>query len=339
MESDVTRTAVPVFDSFHSVEPDEARAFWEGQFDVRAVMADPAPGERFEMRVDVMRLGPIETSVHRYSTSIIAEFDYQDAYACLRADLGRLVVRQDGVAVSGTNGGITVSNPASGPVTAYNGTGSGTSAMRIDAVAVRSTLETLLERPIRAPLRFVPRPDVGRGAGRAWLHQFDLLVELGRSRDSAALHPIVAAPLTEALLAGMLLAFDHPYREQLEHPARCHPRTIKNAVDAIHANPEHTHTVASLALLCGVSPRTLQDGFRRHLDVSPMSYLRHVRLDRAHDDLRSGRAGSVSDAAQRWGLSHLGRFAAAYRHRYGIAPSATYAKARAVPSPRRPGGR
>jgi AraC-like DNA-binding protein len=31
----------------------------------------------------------------------------------------------------------------------------------------------------------------------------------------------------------------------------------------------------------------------------------------------------VADAAYRWGFNHLGRFAAAYREKYGVSPSRT----------------
>jgi len=90
----------------------------------------------------------------------------------------------------------------------------------------------------------------------------------------------------------------------------------------MHEGPDRPHTSASLAALAGVSVRTLQDGFRQHVGVPPMVYLRRLRLTRAHDDLRTGRAATVAEAAQKWGFSHLGRFAAAYRAKYGALPSA-----------------
>jgi transcriptional regulator GlxA family with amidase domain len=104
-------------------------------------------------------------------------------------------------------------------------------------------------------------------------------------------------------------------------PAR--PRTIKRALQAIHAHPEQPLTTAALAALSGVSVRTVQEGFRRHVGMPPMAYLRDVRLAHVHDDLRTGKVRSVAQAAHRWGFNHLGRFAAAYQHRYGVAPSAT----------------
>ncbi|WP_160057046.1 helix-turn-helix transcriptional regulator, partial [Shewanella litoralis] len=79
-----------------------------------------------------------------------------------------------------------------------------------------------------------------------------------------------------------------------------------------------------LAGQLGISVRTLQDGFTRHVGLPPITYLREIRLAQAHADLAAGDAGtSVSATACKWGFTHLGRFAAAYRDRYGEHPSET----------------
>jgi len=50
--------------------------------------------------------------------------------------------------------------------------------------------------------------------------------------------------------------------------------------------------------------------------------MRDMRLDRVREDLLRARPGGTTVAlvAHRWGLGHLGRFAAAYRERYGVSP-------------------
>jgi AraC-like DNA-binding protein len=64
-----------------------------------------------------------------------------------------------------------------------------------------------------------------------------------------------------------------------------------------------------------------------------MAYLRQVRLQRADADLRTeamtgvmtgaGAGRGVAGIASRWGFTNFGRFAAAYRARYGRTPSET----------------
>ncbi|WP_371747000.1 helix-turn-helix domain-containing protein [Mycolicibacterium sp. YH-1] len=55
--------------------------------------------------------------------------------------------------------------------------------------------------------------------------------------------------------------------------------------------------------------------FRRQLGVSPMAYLRDVRLVRVQEELRvsSPKQTTVRTVAERWGFSHAGRFASTYR--------------------------
>ena len=96
-------------------------------------------------------------------------------------------------------------------------------------------------------------------------------------------------------------------------------------VDAIHDEPERPFTVGDLAAIAGMSVRSLQEGFRRHVGCAPMTYLQQQRLLRAHDSLRRSDPLRVTVAAvaHRWGFAHLGRFASAYRSRFGVPPSET----------------
>ena len=84
-------------------------------------------------------------------------------------------------------------------------------------------------------------------------------------------------------------------------------------------------TTSTLAAEAHVTVRTLQEGFRRHLRISPMAYLRKVRLNRAYQDLRAADPSTTTVAliAHRWGFTHLGRFAAAYQAVHGEAPATT----------------
>jgi AraC-like DNA-binding protein len=56
--------------------------------------------------------------------------------------------------------------------------------------------------------------------------------------------------------------------------------------------------------------------------MSPMAYLRVVRLRRAHRDLRSANPShsSVASIAHRWGFTHLSHFAAAHQTMFGETP-------------------
>ena len=103
------------------------------------------------------------------------------------------------------------------------------------------------------------------------------------------------------------------------------PSVVRQAMEFIESRPDLPPTVSALAAQCHVSVRTLQAAFRSELGISPMAYIREERMRRAHADLRAAdpAISSVASIAHRWGFSHLGRFAAAYRTRYGETPSQT----------------
>ena len=106
-----------------------------------------------------------------------------------------------------------------------------------------------------------------------------------------------------------------------------HPRQAKlrAAVEHIHAHADDPITITDLAQVAGLSVRSVQEAFRRTFGLSPLNYLRQVRLDRVHEELlaRDYRTVSVGQVATRWGFAHLGRFSASYAERFGEYPKQT----------------
>ena len=101
------------------------------------------------------------------------------------------------------------------------------------------------------------------------------------------------------------------------------PDTLRRAVRFIEDNAALELTAADVARAASVSVRALQLAFRRHLDTTPMAYLRQVRLARARCELEAAREESVTvtSVASRWGFGNPGRFAAQFRDAFGASPS------------------
>jgi AraC-like DNA-binding protein len=202
--------------------------------------------------------------------------------------------------------------------------------LKIDRTALETELAHLLDAPVRGPVALAAALDVGRGAGRQWWALARSLLELLEGPDGPLTRPLVARPLAQAVIAGLLHTVDHPYREQLAAGASVPPpAAIRQAVDLLEAEPQTPFTAVEVARAVGLSVRSLQEGFARYIGTPPMAYLRQVRLRRAHADLVVAdpvRCG-VAEVAGRWGFTHLGRFAAAYRQRYGVSPSETLRRA------------
>ena len=91
-------------------------------------------------------------------------------------------------------------------------------------------------------------------------------------------------------------------------------------------------SVADLCREAQVSERTLRYAFHDELDLSPLAFLRRLRLHAARRELMNaeGALPRVTDVANRQGFLELGRFAADYRRLFGELPSETLAHRRAV---------
>lgn len=145
-------------------------------------------------------------------------------------------------------------------------------------------------------------------------------------RDPGA--PLVAATASQHLAAAVLHTFPNTALQEPTTTDRhdAHPETVRRAVAFIETDPAREMTLAQIAAAAHVTPRALQYAFVRHLQTTPMAYLRRVRLDAAHRDLRAADphdGDTVTTVAARWGFAHPGRFATAYREAYGRAPSRT----------------
>nr|WP_275403999.1 helix-turn-helix domain-containing protein [Pseudonocardia acidicola] len=187
-------------------------------------------------------------------------------------------------------------------------------------------LEAMLDRPVARPIEFAPGMDLTTGHGQAWLDMLWLIERQSRARPSLLDHPLAAGNLERLLVDGLLLAQPHNYTEALTGPRRpAAPQVVRQAIELLESRPEQPWTTPKLARQVMVSARCLQEGFQRSVGVPPMRYLRDVRLNRVHDDLRAAAPNSVSvsQVAGRWDFCYLGRFAAAYRGKFGQTPSET----------------
>lgn len=207
-------------------------------------------------------------------------------------------------------------------------------SIKLTRTRVEEELAGLLGRPVVKPIDFTLAFPVDVGAGRRWMSVLSALLQsVDHSADPMHLRHLEL--LERSLISGLLLSQPHSYTEQLVNdPTRSVPRgPVDRVVEEIDRAPDRGYTVADLARLSGVSARSLQYAFAERFDLTPMQYLRQVRLDRAHDDLTQG-VGTVAEVASYWGFTNPGRFAQAYLARFGEFPAATLIT-RMVPGARR----
>lgn len=101
--------------------------------------------------------------------------------------------------------------------------------------------------------------------------------------------------------------------------------TLRKAAAFIEANAAADLTIAEIAEAARVTPRAVQLAFQRYWGMTPMAYLRSVRLRHARADLQRGdrESTSVTEVALRWGFHSPSRFAAYYREAFDEMPNAT----------------
>lgn len=137
------------------------------------------------------------------------------------------------------------------------------------------------------------------------------------------------AALKDAIIANVCdLLEDTGATAEMPLQVRARWALVARARELIDAAPHEPMNVASLCAALAVSRRTLQYCFQDVLGLSPIAYLRALRLNGARRALLGG--AGVTDAALDWGFWHLGQFAADYRKMFGELPSSTGQRARSA---------
>ncbi len=138
--------------------------------------------------------------------------------------------------------------------------------------------------------------------------------------------PLIYSHTMRLLAATVLETFPNTtMRADPERPGGADASAVRRAVAFIDDHAAEPIGLTEIAAAARLGSRAVQEAFRRHLDATPMSYLRRVRLERAHHELRAAdpAATTVAEVAARWGFAHHGRFAALYQSHYGHPPSRT----------------
>jgi AraC-like DNA-binding protein len=176
------------------------------------------------------------------------------------------------------------------------------------------------------PLRFLsPRPL--EGGARRW-RETACYVSTLLAEPGIATAPLLIASAGRLLAAVALSVFPNTAVTEPTAADRhdAHSRTVARAVSFIESNADREIAVGDIATAAHVTARALQLAFRRHLDTTPMAYLRRIRLDHARHELdraSSHKGTTVSAVAYRWGFASPSRFAEQYRAAYGELPSTT----------------
>lgn len=108
--------------------------------------------------------------------------------------------------------------------------------------------------------------------------------------------------------------------------ARTPPKRRKIAIEAIeyiHENIKKSLNMKALVKHLKTTTRSLHHGFVETFGISPIAYIRNLRLSHVRKDLIRNTWPTVTETAMYWNFHHLGRFSKAYQDAYGETPSET----------------
>ncbi|MDG9884876.1 AraC family transcriptional regulator [Pseudomonas sp. GD04058] len=245
--------------------------------------------------------------------------DAEDEITFVFPTAGRIVFSHSSEIVGTPRIGLAVEKTAVRSVNFIDGHSQYGMSIRRSIFARR--LSVLLGKPILRPIRFHSMVDLAADAfqgikaivGMATGNAFDQLM------TASSLMP---GRLQEMLVDSVLEVWPHTYSDELKRPqALIAPRHVRQAMDYIQAHPDALPSGRELAELSNISLRALQDGFRRFVGTSIVSYQRQVRLQRAHDALTQDPSRSVSEISLALGFSNVGRFCQYFQNAYGISPA------------------
>ena len=111
-------------------------------------------------------------------------------------------------------------------------------------------------------------------------------------------------------------------------------QTLKRALE--YGESVHDKiSVPEFATQLAVSQRSLELAFQEFLGITPRQYLNNRRMHGVHSELQARAPDSrcVTQVANSWGFSELGRFAGEYKRLFGEVPTATLQREQACAPP------
>lgn len=315
--------ARPVYTAEHPAEASRLGSNLLGPHSIRLTSGDPAD---FQASFHAVLLRDVTLGYLDYGTSVDLSIRQltEDQLVIVPA-VGSVVVEQDGEIVEGSPVRAVV--PTSNlPMRLSFEEGSPLVVLHIQRTALDVHLSRLVGHLLGPPLTFDLDLDLSAGTSSRWNFAVQMLhAEL--FDESSLLHAgIGVGQLEEFVMSSLLYSHRSNYSDQLVGDSSKERRVVREAVDFIERNLSRPISVQDVAEAAGVSLRTLQAFFAEDLQQTPSAFIRNRRLERVRADLADappGSATTVTNVANRWGFTHLGRFATKYHERFGESPSQT----------------
>jgi len=198
--------------------------------------------------------------------------------------------------------------------------------LQIDAQQLHQVAERMVGRTLSAPVTFQTAVDQQKSETGSWVRNLRTCFSLaGQGAIYANGKPHTQALVEEQLIEGFLNSQPSDISGQLNEDAKQVDNIyVRRAMQYIREHFDQPVTIGRIADALDVSPRTLQLGFKAELGLTPMQFLREIRLREARHQLATApEVDSIGDICERVGFGHFGRFSVEYKRRFGESPNQT----------------
>lgn len=200
---------------------------------------------------------------------------------------------------------------------------------RVSRRALEERLMEKLGRRLLRPVEFDLEIGIESDFGRAWCQLVAHICQVSASAPAVLECEEVRKQYSRTMIELMIHAAPHNYSQTLlANEDQALPWYVRRAQAYLEAHLADIRSVADLAAAIGVTPRTLQNGFREALNIHPADYIRRTRVVALHRALRAATPGqTVTSTMLGVGIVNFGRYAEYYRRQIGVKPSETLRKA------------
>ena len=279
----------------------------------------------FEMSSEIVISGGMCISKTRSSDMDLKFNDVFDGYGLTLPSHGEF-------SVNGTGGSILEASPGFGLmvdsthiVGASMREGSDFTRISVNTDEMHRRLAELTDQPFIRRIQFSPLVALS-SCTAAMASDIVRTIQRGVIGDALLIkYPAAMASLREALLNLIVEGIPHSYSAQIQSRGSLpSPKNVKRAIEYMVAHATEPLRLSEIAFASGCSVRSLQSGFMQFKGVSPMAYLRMIRLSGVRAEILNGTGETkIAEVAYSWGFPHLSSFAAFYLKAFGESPSDT----------------
>lgn len=274
---------------------------------------DSVTTENIQLFREAMNRSVDETASARKDTYVIGVPNGMDGEACW----GLIPIDSNSLITLNKNAELTFRTPHHSEI----------SAAVIDADRLEHYAETIMETDLRAIFqRIRPAEPLLPSQAAMMRDMFYGSFHWTGNPELNQAHPAAWQHFEDDILAACVTALASIRPDDRKDSGLRVPRYVVNRVrERVLASPLCPPTIAELCQELRISRRSLNHAFVRVLGITPISYMRNIRLNRVRAALlqEDPSHSTISQIALRWGFWHMSLFSRYYRELFGELPSET----------------